>query len=149
MIAALLAPLFFLLGIFGTEVAPPKAQVNWITFDQLEEKLIEEPRIVMIDVYANWCGYCKKMDAQTFTDAKVADKLNTKFYTLKLNSESKDKVTFKGIETSEAELAAALKVTGLPTMIFLDPQLESVTPVPGYRDAKQFMEVLDVILQYL
>ena len=127
----------------------PKGEVQWITFEELNEKMAEEPRIVMIDVYANWCGYCKKMDAQTFTDEGVADILNSKFYTLKLNSESDKRITFKGVETTEAELAAALKVTGLPTMIFLDTSLATVTPVPGYRDAKQFTEVLNVILEYL
>jgi thioredoxin-related protein len=126
-----------------------KKEVDWISFEELDAKMAEEPRIVMIDVYANWCGYCKKMDAQTFTDEGVAEILNTKFYTLKLNSESDKKIIFKGIETTEAGLAAAFRVTGLPTMIFLDTQLDSVTPVPGYRDAEQFTEVLNVILEYL
>lgn len=141
--------LSFILVLQAFAAPLPKGQVQWITFEELNEKMAEEPRIVMIDVYANWCGYCKKMDAQTFTDEGVAEMLNSKFYALKLNSESDKKITFKGVETTEAELAAALKVTGLPTMIFLDTNLASVTPVPGYRDAEQFTEVLKVILEYL
>jgi thioredoxin-related protein len=126
-----------------------KGQVNWVSFEQLDELLEKEPRVVMIDVYANWCSYCKKMDSQTFTNTKVTEVLNTKFYALKLNNESNKKIKFKGIETSEAQLAAELRVTSLPTMIFLDPKLSAVTPVPGFRDANNFLEVLDSVLQYI
>lgn len=119
--------------------------VEWVDFEQLDSLIAENPRLIMIDVYATWCGFCKQMDLVTFRNKDVAEKVNQHFYALKLNSESNKKVTFKGITTTEAELAAAFRVQSLPTILFLDETMQEVTPVPGFRNAKDFVTLLDWI----
>ncbi len=120
--------------------------VEWVEFGHLDSLLTENPRLIMIDVYATWCGYCKQMDLTTFRNKKVSEQVNQHFYALKLNSESKDQITFKGITTTEAELAAAFGVQSLPTILFLDQTLQKVTPVPGFRNPKDFVALLDWVL---
>jgi len=43
-------------------------QVNWMTFEEAEIKYQEEKRKIFVDVYTDWCGWCKKMDANTFNE---------------------------------------------------------------------------------
>ncbi|MFZ6663481.1 thioredoxin family protein [Peijinzhouia sedimentorum] len=119
--------------------------VEWVEFEQLDSLIAENPRLIMIDVYATWCGFCKQMDLVTFRNKNVAEQVNQHFYALKLNAESDKKVTFKGITTTEAELAAAFRVQSLPTILFLDETMQEVTPVPGFRNAKDFVTLLDFI----
>ena len=50
-------------------------------------KAKREGKILLVDVYTDWCGYCKKMDRETYTDAKIIEKLNKDFVMVKLNPE--------------------------------------------------------------
>ena len=117
--------------------------IEWVEFEQIDSLIALNPKLIMIDVYATWCGFCKQMDLVTFRNKNVTEQVNEHFYALKLNSESSKKITFKGITTTEAELAAAFRVQSLPTILFLDESMQEVTPVPGFRNAKDFVTLLD------
>ncbi len=71
-------------------------EVQWISFEQLEDSLAVHPKKVFIDFYADWCVYCKKMDKAAFKDPKVVAKLNTEYYAIKMDAESTDEIHFGG-----------------------------------------------------
>ena len=102
----------------------------------------KEPRKIIMDVYTDWCGWCKKMDKTTFADEEVARYVNENFYAVKLKADSKDKVTFKGKEFAKGELAQAFRVTGYPTIVFFDEAFSKFQPVSGYRGAEDFLSLL-------
>jgi uncharacterized protein YyaL (SSP411 family) len=54
--------------------------VKWYTLEQAIALNKKEPRKIMIDVYTDWCGWCKKMDITTFNNNVIADYLNSKYY---------------------------------------------------------------------
>ncbi len=126
------------------------AQINWIDFNTAIERQAKIPKKILVDVYTDWCGYCKKMDRSTFTDSAVIDFINNNYYAVKLNAESKDTFYAKGKmfiykpEYKSNELAINLLYgkMGYPTLVIIDEQNLSAKPHPGYKSPENLLEVL-------
>jgi thioredoxin-related protein len=127
-----------------------KNNIKWYSISEAEKLLKENPRPVFIDTYTDWCGWCKKLDQDTFSNPVITEILNTKFYPVKLNAEGSGSITFQGktyINDGKSGKAHQLAVELLqgrlsyPTVVFLNEKGQMLTPVPGYRVAKD-MEVL-------
>lgn len=90
----------FLSLLFGILISvsmeAQKKEIQWISFEQLEDSLNIKTKKVFITFYADWCSYCKKMDKTGFQDEKVIDQLNKNFYAVRMNSESRDTIVFEG-----------------------------------------------------
>ncbi|MGB3078914.1 MAG: DUF255 domain-containing protein, partial [Saprospiraceae bacterium] len=59
--------LFFVVLAF-----PATAQINWLTWEEAQAKNQQHPKKFIVDVYTQWCGWCKKMDKATFEEPKIA-----------------------------------------------------------------------------
>jgi thioredoxin-related protein len=136
--------------LLSANVFPQGQKVKWYSIEQAEKLLKDNPRPLFIDTYTDWCGWCKRLDQDTFSNPVVAEVLNTKFYPVKFDAEGKDSVFFQGkayINDGKAgkthQLAIALLKGQLsyPTVVFLNEKGQLLTPVPGYRAAKD-MEAL-------
>ena len=92
----MLVPLFCLLTL--PMVQSQQKEVKWISFEQLENALATEPRRVLVDFYADWCAYCRKMDEAAFRDPEVVAALNTKYYAVRMNVETRDTIYFSGVQ---------------------------------------------------
>lgn len=137
-----------LLGLGGLSHFPAteeKAVANWKTFDEAARLAQKEQKEILIDVYTDWCSWCKKMDADVYANADVVKVLESRFIAVKLNAESSKRIHFNGAQVSEAEFARAAGVTGYPTTIFLDPSSRPITSVPGYIPAEKFRTILEYI----
>ncbi len=131
------------------------SKVKWHSIEEIEELMKVEKRKVYIDIYTDWCGWCKVMDKNTFTDDDIANLLNTKFYAVKLDGEAKQDITFRDHtfkfvssgRNGYHELAAALLQGKMsyPTSIFLDEDLNVLTPLPGYQTPDKLEPILDFI----
>src|SRR6187455_2873333 len=80
----------------GIPEASEGGSVKWMTFEEALQKSKKEKRPVFIDVYTDWCGWCKVMDKNTFNDPQVSKLLNEKFYAVKFNAEQTEDVVFQG-----------------------------------------------------
>lgn len=126
-----------------------------MTLEEALQKSQTEKRPVFIDVYTDWCGWCKVMDKNTFSEPKVAKLLNEKFYPVKFNGEQKEDVVFHGTtykfvaggRNGYHELAAALLNNQLsyPTVVFLNEKFEMLQPLPGYRKPEEFHMIAQFI----
>jgi thioredoxin-related protein len=131
---------------------PTDGPVQWMTFEEAVEKSKTEKRKFIIDVYTDWCGWCKVMDKKTFNDPEVAKLLNEKFYAVKLDAEQTADIQFKGTaykyvssgRSGVHQLAAALLNNQLsyPTVVFVEEDFKSVSPIPGYKEAPEFHKML-------
>jgi len=88
---------------------------------------------MMLNFYADWCGFCKKMDNETFKDAAVVNYLNENFISIKVNSDK------------EQQVARDFYVQGLPTIWFLSNDGERLTSLPGYVPADRLLPLLKFI----
>lgn len=122
-----------------------KKELKWHSFSEGLKLAKAENKKVLIDVYTDWCEWCKKMDEEVYTDSKVINYLSSKFVLIKLNAESEAKHTFEGREYSEMELAYIFGVEGFPTTIFIREDMQPITAVPGYFPADIFMKILTFI----
>jgi thioredoxin-related protein len=130
-----------------------KGVVKWYTIQEAEKLFKESPRPIFIDTYTDWCGWCKKMDQETFTNDVISDILNSRFYPVKFNAEGKESITFLGQTYindgkygNAHQLAVALLKGRLsyPTVVFFTRQADdkfAASPVPGFRQPKD-MEML-------
>jgi len=82
-----------LLGMLVWPRLQGQDEVKWYSIEEAIALSMNEPRIMVIDVYTDWCGWCKRMDATTFSDQEVIKTLNAHFYPVKLNAEGKDDIT--------------------------------------------------------
>ncbi len=101
-----------------------------LSFDAALGRARAENRLVMVDVYTDWCGWCKKLDAETYADARVAEALKD-FITIKVNAE-------KGGEA----VAEQYRVSGFPTLIFVSGSGEVVRMVEGYVGADEMLRIV-------
>lgn len=130
-------------------------QVQWMTFEEAVARSKKEKKKIFIDVYTDWCGWCKVMDKNTFNDPEVARILNEKFYPVKFNAEQREDITFDGhtfrfVESGRSgyhELAASLLNNKLsyPTVVFLTEDFEMIQPLPGFRKADEFHKIIQYI----
>ena len=149
--------LIFLLFFSWSASSNAQGRIEWMSIEEAEAlvKTENNPKKIFIDVYTDWCGWCKKMDQVTFNNPEVSDYMNANFYMVKFNAESKDDVFVKGTTFSFVpsgrrgyhELAVALTQGKLsyPTVVFLDPELNMITPLPGFRTAQPFLQVAKFI----
>lgn len=134
--------LFFSAAVVKANGDQKSGNINWVTIEEAQEKGKTDPRSVFVDVYTDWCGWCKKMDKSTFQDADVVNYVNQNYYAVKLDAESNERVTFNGVELTERELARAFRVSGYPTTVLIDETFQQITPLPGYKQAAEFKEML-------
>lgn len=109
---------------------------------------------IFVDVYTDWCGWCKRMDATTFAHPVIIEKLNRDWIPVKLNAERKDTVIINGQEfvnqnpeksRSSHQLAQVLLQGQMsyPSYTLIDETGKQIQTVKGYQSAVQFEMLLD------
>lgn len=128
-----------------TEAPHATGAVQWQTFDQGLAQAATEKKVVMIEFFATWCGYCKKMDEQVFPDERVQAQLSKYFVPVRVTESSENLVSFEGKQVTEKELTPQFGVTGFPTLVFLSADGEPITKIPGFVEADTLQGVLQFI----
>lgn len=136
----------------STSVVDDK-EVRWMNIDEVQVAMKKQPKMVWIDVYTDWCGWCKRMDKTTFSNPNVIKYLNEHFYAVKLDAEQQSDIRFMGkmypfVATERANAFATELLKGqmsYPTSVFMEPNFQNAMPIPGYQDVKN----MEMILKYL
>ena len=150
----ILNTLLLLIVLMATAFTPAgdEVTVKWLTFEEAVEKSKTEKKKIFIDVYTDWCGWCKVMDQKTFNQPVIAKYLNDNFYPVKFNAEQREDVTFRDTtfkfipsgSRGYHQLAAALLQNKMsyPTVVFLDENFNLIQPLPGYQKPDAFEPIL-------
>ncbi len=132
--------------------------INWMSFEEAQAAMQNEPKKLFVDVYTYWCGPCKMLDRNTFSNQKLAEFVNENFYAVKFNAQDENDIVFSGKTFSNPnydpnkgqyrrngtnQLASAMGVRAFPTMVILNEQLQIMHSVRGYKTPQQLQPVLE------
>lgn len=121
------------------------SELTWHGFDQGMQKAKNENKQVLVDVYTDWCSWCKVMDEKTYTDPRIINILNQKYILIKLNPEKDGPVMFGGKSYNADHFAQGIGVNGYPATAFFESNEKIITLVPGYLKPDEFLPILEYI----
>jgi thiol-disulfide isomerase/thioredoxin len=110
-----------------------KKEINFQsgTFSDLKAKAKKENKLIFVDAYTTWCGPCKWMDKNIYTNDTVADYFNSTFVNAKLDMEKGEGIEF----------AKQYKVGCYPNLLFIDGDGKVVHRAAGSMPAKEFISL--------
>ena len=104
------------------------------SFDEALARARSEKRLVLVDVYTDWCGWCKKLDREVFADARVAEATRA-LVAVRVNAE----------EGGGEKVAQRYDVQGFPTVLFVDGSGNVVKRIDGYVDAAKMLRIISAL----
>lgn len=126
--------------------------LKWYSWEEAVAACEKEPRKIFVDVYTDWCGWCKVMDKKTFPIPEVKSYIEANFYAVKLDAEQKEDIVWNGNTFSWRPagrnginmLAYSLLEgkTSYPTIVYLNEKFERIMISPGYKTPEQFLPEL-------
>lgn len=126
----------------SAQQGPSLPSVNWTDLEAASKTAKAQNKPVFVNVYADWCGYCRKMEQTTFRDPAIVAKLNTQFVPAKLNGESGKKITLGKNAMTEGQWAMKQGVEGFPALVVLDNKGRTIVLYPGFMTAPQAASLL-------
>lgn len=134
-----------------------EGDITWLTIDQAATLQNQDQKYYFVDIYTEWCGWCKRMDKTTFKEKSVIDALNANFHSVKFDAEQKEAINWqgqqyvfkaggrKGINT----LAPVLLKNRLsyPSFVILDSNRQIISNIVGYQKPEQLIAALNAVLR--
>ncbi|MEP7376008.1 MAG: DUF255 domain-containing protein [Chitinophagaceae bacterium] len=122
--------------------------IHWIRglrWHKIEEQAKRENKYIFVDCYATWCGPCKEMDRNVYTDDSVIDHLNEKFISIRLQMDkTKNDDSDIIVQYADAESISTLyTVTSYPTFLFFSPEGLPIHKATGYKSPDQFVALIN------
>ncbi|MBK8701012.1 MAG: DUF255 domain-containing protein [Saprospiraceae bacterium] len=132
-----------------------EGELNWIDMKTAATISNKENKMYFVDVYTDWCGWCKVMDRKTFTDPVVIKALSEKYHVVKFDAEQKEPISFNG-RTFDWQAAGKNGVNMLavellqgqlsyPSYVFLDANRKPFKIARGFMPSLQFLEELQSV----
>lgn len=151
----------FLVFIAISAFTQEQAKVNWVDFETAVKLSKEDGKPLFIDMYTDWCGWCKKLDKNTFSQSQISAYLNENFHPVKFDAESTDTVMWKDSAytniykgkldengnpyRAKSHSLAQILMNGrmaYPTVVFYVPEKDMIAPIPGYKTPEQLQDFL-------
>lgn len=144
--------ILFSLLVIVPVLAFGQPKVNWVSFEEAERLSADNPKKIMVDMYTDWCTYCKKMDSGPLCKENIINYINDNYYAVKFNAESKKNIEFnnqtykyvKSGKNSYNELALELTRGRLsyPAIVFIDEDLNIIQAIHGYMPPDKLEKVM-------
>ncbi len=121
-------------------------EIKWVDFNKGYDLAKKKNKIMLVDVYTDWCGWCKRMDRDAYAKPTVSDLVNKDFVAIRFNPEVTGVMySFEGKSYTGEQLAGVIsnhQISGYPTTIFIYPKVKKTEIVVGYKNEEQMISVL-------
>lgn len=133
---------FFITNSFKTAT-----EIKWYDFNEGYQLAVKKKKVMLVDVYTDWCGWCKVMDRETYAKSEIITLVNKDFIAIKFNPEKKDiTYTYEGKKYNGQELAGVIgdyQINGYPATLFINTQTKKKNLYMGYKNAVEFKTILE------
>ncbi|MGB1315441.1 MAG: thioredoxin family protein [Chitinophagales bacterium] len=150
--------IYLQLTSFGQDVT---YSLNWLSIEEAERKNSLEQKKILIDIYADWCYWCKKIDSELASDSVLANYLNKNFYLVKLNPEDLNDINFKNEVYQRKTFSYSysdktrkvnefvIELLGndfiYPSLIFMNEKLDVVLTTKGFKNSNELNKYIHFI----
>lgn len=142
-----------------TVSVPVADKLTWYTLKEAIAAQEKNPKKILVDVYTDWCGPCKMMMRNTFTNPVIIAYIQEHYYPVKFNAEGPQPMTWKGVEYTNPtydpnktgrngthqltyQIATVNGRVAYPTLVYIDEELNILTPIQGYMTPSQLEPIL-------
>lgn len=131
-------------------------KVKWMSFEEAIAANKENPKKIFIDIYTDWCSWCKKMDRDVFSDSTVAAYMNENFYCVKFNAETRDTIYYRDVKFHyfsdyKCHSLAVSLLDGkmsYPSYVILTGNEQRLKIIQGYQDKSTFLQNLKILANW-
>lgn len=121
--------------------------ITWVSTAVAYDTLITKHDLTLIFFYTTWCGYCGRMDRETFADPAVRAVIAESYNAIRINCEADSSVTYFDTVLTCGELADRYGVHAWPMIAVLDRRGDFLGPIYGYRQPVEFITILNAIIE--
>lgn len=143
-IAIILSAFIVVLGLFAFK--PQAEEVKWLNFNDGYKLAKKKNKIMLVDVYTDWCGWCKRMDRDTYAKPGIVNALNKDYVVVKFNPEVTGVTySYNGKTYDGPGLAGAISnnsISGYPTTVFINPKSHKTKLEVGYKNEADMSVIL-------
>ncbi|MBR3850937.1 MAG: thioredoxin family protein [Fibrobacter sp.] len=126
----------------------PQSLVQWLDYNTALEKAKTEPKLIFVDMYADWCIPCRVMDKNVYMNPTVASILNKKFYPVKLDVDSEAPIICDGKKASAKKCFSEVwELNVLPSFVLIAPKGLSILTVADSMSPQEMQMLLDKFLE--
>ncbi len=158
LVTLLIAASFYTITFAQNAENQKQPEIQWMNIETAIEKQKQIPKTILVDMYTDWCGWCKKLDKETLSHPEIATYINQNFYPVKFDAEGKDTIKYyektyvnKGEgrrPTHQLALMFTNNKPSYPSLIFID---ENGKPnqVPGFLSVKKIKPILVFFAEHI
>ena len=147
----IIIPFLFVVIFCNSQTIVEPSPIKWYTVEQADSLSKANPRPIFIDVYTDWCGWCKHMMKTTFANKGIAGYINNNFYPVRFDAETYDTIKYQGKTYTNPGIGSKPKHNfakyilkgrfSFPTIVYIDKQ-KSIFPIPGFRKPNEIEPLL-------
>jgi len=126
-------------------IAQEKTAFTYKNLEQAQNLAKQDGKKIILDMYASWCGYCKRMVSEVYVDKTVGVTMDAYYHFVRVDIESDAMTVYNGRSFSMKELAGGFGVRSTPTYVFMDSEGKIIGAQPGFMPVPMFNLVLSFV----
>ena len=112
--------------MISISVSHAQDEIQWLTWEEMQVMQKREARKVLIDVYTDWCGWCKRMDKAVFADPQWAEFAKKELSLAYIDFPQNKKLVPAKFVEQNAVLKTSFEIKGYPSYVVIKPDGKTI-----------------------